>query len=107
MAGEKREEDHKFTGRRLKMDDPRVVENYIQGVKKEVKKRKLHDWAQKLRKEIREGQTSDEKFQEVETLIEILYKIMVKAEKKCRKIKRGRIQSVSYTHLTLPTIYSV
>ena len=92
MAGENKEQDRKFTGRKLNLLDPRVWGKYNNDVKRDTKKQKLHLVSEKLRKEIREGDYGDNKMDEVEWIIEMMLSNMNNGEDKCRKPKVGRKQ---------------
>ena len=88
--GEEKEKGTKFSGRRLTLEDPRVISKYNNWVKKEVKKEKIHIQAQRLRKNIKEGQKGSEEENEMEALMEKLHSIMEETERKCRKICIGK-----------------
>ena len=90
IIGEGKQNNKKFLGRKLTLEDPRVISRYINKVKSEVKKGKIHARTQKLRKEIRDGQRGVDKEVEMEDIMEKLHRILEDAEEGCRKVRVGK-----------------
>ena len=79
----------KFTGRRLVLNDPRVVDKYISNVKRDVKHSRLHKKIENMRKRIVDGRQEECDEERMEILMEEIHNIMMEAEKNCRKLRMG------------------
>jgi hypothetical protein len=80
-----------YQARRLKCQDPRVVKKYLQELDKHMRKYNAYERIHSLHHEAIYPITREVK-EEYEKLDEIREKGMLKAEKKCRKLKMGNIK---------------
>ena len=85
---------HKFSVRRLKTDDPRVVKRYTQFVENEYQKAGIPAQIRRLMNHLEQqnGRLTTRQIRSFEWIHRRSYEIRRKAEKRCRKLRMGAIQ---------------
>jgi hypothetical protein len=83
------EQSRKFAARRLKCDDPRVRNKYIQHYKQYIEKKQLHERSGKLSSDAKELGLTQKQAQEYEKLDALRKKGVYEAHQQCRKFRTG------------------